>query len=45
MKFCVFADNRAICGKQKILDNLSFGPLKYCHYIPNSLIFLKMSLE
>ena len=31
MKFRVFADYRAIFGKQNIHDNLSFDPLKYCH--------------
>ena len=30
MKFRVFAEYRAIFGKQKIHDNLSLDPLKYC---------------
>ena len=45
MKFRVFADLGVIFGKQKIHDNLSFDPLKYCHYMPNSLIFLILLLE
>ena len=45
MKLRVFADYRAIFGKQKIHNNLRFDPLKYCYCMQNSLIFLKMSLE
>ena len=41
VKFRVLADYRAIFEKQKIHYNLSFGPLKYCHYMPNFLIFSK----
>ena len=35
MKFHVFA-NRVIFGKQKTHDDLSFNPLKYFYYMPNS---------